>query len=77
MSEELKVDKEKKIVDKIVKQLSKEDPNLYYSDSSIICALVKERIDQKLGMSHNEYLEVKDLTVKDILIRLSYHSNCC
>ncbi len=77
MKEELKVDKEKKIIDKIVNQLASEDPNLYYSDSSIISALVKERIDQKVGVSHTEYLELKDLTVKDILIRLSYHSNCC
>lgn len=77
MSEELKVDKEKKIIDKIVKQLSQEDPNLYYSNSSIICALVEERINQKVGINHNEYLELKDLTAKDILIRLSYHSNCC
>ena len=77
MKEELKVDKEKKIIEKIVNLLAKEDPELYYTDSAVICALVKEKIENKDGINHEEYLEVKGLSVKDILIRLSYHSNCC
>lgn len=74
--EDLLNERRKKIIDRIVRELSKANINLYYSDSSFISALVRDEIHKGV-LSQDEFEVVKDLSVKDILVLLSYHSNCC
>jgi hypothetical protein len=73
----LKVEEEKRIIDKLLALLSQEDPNLYYTDSHSVAVLVFDKIMKREGISYQEYELVKDLSVNDVLIRMSYHTNCC
>ncbi len=76
--EELITDKRKKIVAMIINKLSQEDPNLYYIDSSAIANLVVSKIKKEQGLLSKSELElVKDLNHRDIVILMSYNSNCC
>lgn len=66
----------KLIIDKVVSQLSKTNPDLYYVDSSTISHLIKEYIEGG-NLNQSDYEIVKDLSPKDISIITSYASNCC
>jgi adenylate kinase len=76
--EKLKSDQQKDIINKLVNLLSKESPDLYYTDSSTIAALVHDKIKTgEGGLTHEQKELVKNLSSDDILILLSYKSNCC
>jgi hypothetical protein len=76
MKEELLIDQKKKVIDKIILELSKSDPELYYTDSISVAAIVKEYIqDKNLDRSHYEM--VKDMSAHDIQMAMSFNSNCC
>ncbi|MCO4793530.1 MAG: hypothetical protein KC493_07455 [Bacteriovoracaceae bacterium] len=66
----------KQILDKIVGELSKSDPNLYYVNSNSISHLIKEYIQER-KLKEEDYERVKDLSPSDILILMSYKSSCC
>lgn len=76
MKEQLKVDQQKFIINKLIAELSKSDPNLYYIDSHTIATLVYEKISSG-DLSKQEEEIVVELKVKDILILMSYNSKCC
>lgn len=75
--EKLKVDQQKEVINSIVNELSKESPDLYYTDSSTISSLVYERIQGDNSLSREKLELVDSLSADDILILLSYKSNCC
>jgi len=75
-TEELKTEKQKKIISEIIAELSKENMDLYYTDSSTIANLVIEKIQNK-EISTEKFDLVKDLKTHDVLILMSYNSNCC
>ncbi|MAX66900.1 MAG: hypothetical protein QF441_07970 [Bacteriovoracaceae bacterium] len=78
MSEDLKVNQQKKIINNLVEKLAQESTELYYTDSMTICNLVVEKIQApKNNLTKTEYDLVKNLTRNDIQILLSYNSNCC
>lgn len=76
MEEELVVDKQKKAISKVIQKLAGQDPNLYYTDSSTIATLVlQDENHTELNREEKELLQ--KLSVKDVLILMSYNSNCC
>jgi hypothetical protein len=76
IEEELVVDKQKKAISKVIQKLAGQDPNLYYTDSSTIASLVLQGENQtELNREEKELLQ--KLSVKDVLILMSYNSNCC
>lgn len=75
--EKLKVDQQKEVINSIVNELSKESPDLYYTDSSTISSLVYERIQGDNSLSREKLELVDSLSADDVLILLSYKSNCC
>ena len=74
--EELIVDKQKKIINKIVTELGSSEVDLYYTDSSTIANLIVEKIKEH-KLPRHELDIVKDLNYQDVLILMSYNSNCC
>lgn len=74
--EKLEIEKQKIIIDKIVRELTKEDIDLYYTDSSTVSHLVYEKINNNF-LNKTDYEFVKELSANDILILMSYNSNCC
>ena len=74
--EDLIVEKRKEIISEVINKLSHDRPDLYYADSSLISLLVREKIHSGI-LSTERFDLVKELSVDDILILLSYHSNCC
>lgn len=76
MKEELLNDQKKKIIDKIILELSHTDPQLYYTESISVAAIVKEYIDEK-KLNRSEYEIVKGMSARDIQIVMSFSTNCC
>lgn len=74
--EELLITEQKKIIQNVVSELSTTDPSLYYVDSSSISQIIHEHIHEG-KLQHNDFEKVKDLRPGDILILLSYKTNCC
>lgn len=74
--EQLEAEQKKKIINQLVSELANENIDLYYTDSSTIATLVKEKIHSgKLNRSDLELVE--NLSTEDILVLMSFHSNCC
>ncbi len=76
MKEELLSDQKKKVIDKIISELSQSDPQLYYTDSSSVASIVKDYIDDK-KLERGHYEMVKDMSAHDIQMLMSFKSNCC
>lgn len=68
--------KKKEIIQSIINDLSKSDPDLYYTDTMTIAAFVEEYINDK-KLIQSEYDLVKNLSRDDIQVLMSYNSNCC
>jgi hypothetical protein len=75
--EELKIYLQKKIIDRIVSELYKEDPNLYYAATIEISRYVTNKIGQDGYLSHEEFIIVENLKPTDVQNLLSYASSCC
>ena len=75
--EKLKSTEQKEIIQKCIGELSKEDPNLYYTDSSTIATLVHDMIHNSDTLNREKKDLVSDLSADDILILMSYKTNCC
>ena len=75
--EKLKATEQKEIINLLINELSKEDPNLYYTDSSTIATLVHDMIHNSETLNRQKKELVESLSSDDILILMSYKSNCC
>jgi hypothetical protein len=69
-------DDRKSIVQSIIDELSQSDPNLYYTNTSIIAQMVYQQIQDK-KINRHDFEKMKDLSAADILILISYKSSCC
>ena len=67
---DLDVEKQKKIIFKLVEKLSLSDPDLYYRSTSEIALIVKNLIDSREHLLDIERELVSDLTSRDIELRL-------
>lgn len=74
--EKLDTELKKQIIQDIINSLNKADPNLYYTDTMTVAALIVEYI-QEQKLKKNEFELVKDLSRNDVQVLMSYNSNCC
>ena len=74
--EELKSQQQKDIINEILKDLSHQQIDLYYTDSNTIAHMIETYIKEG-KLNRHKFEIVKDLNKKDILILMSYNSSCC
>lgn len=75
--EQLKVNLQRKVIDKIVEDLFSEFPELYYTATVDIARLVEDKIKSPNYLSKTDLELVEDLSVLDIQNSLGYASSCC
>lgn len=63
---------QKEIINELVMLLSQDDPSLYYVDSDFIARLVYDYIHKENRLNAHKKDKVKELSVDDIRIKLSY-----
>lgn len=77
MLEEKRVDlaseKRKKLIERLLQELSRSNPDLYYQPTSEIALQIEKHIDSDAGLSHEEKLLLEPLTHRDIEVLLSLH----
>lgn len=76
LKRELKIEKQKQIIDKIITKLSK-DESLYYLSTMDICFEVHKIIQSGKELSHSDFELVENLSSQDIQTLISYNSSCC
>jgi hypothetical protein len=74
--EVLEINLKKKVVQDIINHLSKDFPDLYYTDTMSIASMVIEYIKSK-KLNKDQYELVKSLSRHDVQTLMSYNSNCC
>lgn len=72
--EKLAIDKKKEIINRIVQELSKTQPDLYYTDTSTVASIVKDYIHDK-KLPNDQFELVKDMDFRDIAILMSFTSD--
>lgn len=72
--EKLIVDQKRDIINSIVEELTKTQPDLYYTDTSTIASIVKDYIHEN-KLPKEKYELVKDMDFRDIGILMSFTSD--
>lgn len=72
--EKLIVDQKKKIITKIVEELTKTNPDLYYTDTSTVAGHVVDFVQDK-KLKQEEFELLKDMDFRDIAILMSFTSD--
>lgn len=75
--EKLESNIKKEIINEIIKELSKINIDLYYTDSITIANLIYEEIQQGSLLSKQKKDIVKSLKPDDIHILISFKTSCC
>lgn len=75
--EEILVDKQKKIIDRVVQKVFAKDESMYYETTMNLCQAVFEVLEseRKTGATENE--AAFGLKPKDIHSLISYKTPCC
>lgn len=72
--EKLIINQKKDIINSIVEDLKKTQPDLYYTDTSTIASIVRDYIHAN-KLSKEKYELVKDMDFRDIGILMSFTSD--
>lgn len=72
--EELKSDKKKKAIDKLVSQLAKDATDIYYMPTAEVAEKILGIVQSRKGISSEDYELLKDLDTRDIQIIMSIHT---
>jgi hypothetical protein len=75
--EELLVDKQKKIIDRVVQKIFATDESMYYETTMNLCQAVFEDIQKGRAQGIVEYEAAFNLKPKDIQDLISYKTPCC
>lgn len=70
---ELDAEKRRQLLDRLVTELGRTDPDLYYRTTSEIALALKRRIDAGEGLNGPERELLDGLSVEDIKFILSLH----
>ncbi|MEM7461669.1 MAG: hypothetical protein AAF362_03215 [Pseudomonadota bacterium] len=70
---DLDAEKRKKLIARIVKELSRENIDLYYQSTSAIARLVKQHVDSGSNLSADDKSLLETLDQRDIEVLLSLH----
>ena len=71
--EDLISEKRKKLLQRLVEELSREDTDLYYKPTAEIAFIIKSYIDDKTKLSVEERKLLEPLSQHDIQVVLSLH----
>lgn len=71
--EKLIIDQKKKILSNIVLELTKTQPDLYYTDTSTIASIIVDHIHEK-KLNQKDFDLVKDMSFRDVAILMSFTS---
>ena len=66
--------KQKKLLERLVGELSKTSPDLYYQSTSQIARQIRQYIDNGAGLNQDERELIRALGQRDIEVLLSLHS---
>lgn len=66
--------KQKKLLERLVGELSKTSPDLYYQSTSQIARQIRQYIDNGAGLNQDERELITPLGQRDIEVLLSLHS---
>ena len=70
---DLDAEKRKKLIERLVKELSRENVDLYYQSTSAIARLIKQHIDAGANLTADEKSLLDTLSQRDIEVLLSLH----
>ncbi|MEM8792875.1 MAG: hypothetical protein AAGE80_14740 [Pseudomonadota bacterium] len=70
---DLDSEKQKKLLERLIAELSKSNPDLYYQPTVQIARLVKEHIDEGADLSVEDRALFEGLSQRDIQVLLSLH----
>lgn len=70
---DLDSEKQKRLLHRLVEELSAAEPDLYYRPTSEIAAVLKKHIDTDSGLHTEEKKLLEKLTQRDIQVVLSLH----
>ena len=74
MNDTTEHDKKRKVLTKIIKDLTQDNIDMYYNSTSDTSNLIKDYIDKKKNLSKDELELVQDMSARDISILLSINS---
>ena len=66
-------ERQKKLLQKLVEEMSRERPDLYYQATSAIAVQIKAHIDNGGGLSTEDRVLMQRLNARDIEVLLSLH----
>lgn len=70
---DLKSTHQKEVIQEIVEELNKSNPEFYYRSTSEVAAEIKKYIHESHRLNHIQHELLKDLSRRDIQILLSLH----
>ena len=74
MNDTTEQEKRRKVLTKIIKDLTEDNIDMYYNSTSDTSNLIKDYIDKKKNLSKDELDLVQDMSQRDISLLLSINS---
>lgn len=71
--QDLDAEKQKALLERMVAELSRENPDLYYRSTSDIAQEIRRHVDEGAQLNADERALLAPLTPKDIQVILSLH----
>ncbi|EEE44031.1 hypothetical protein [Roseibium alexandrii] len=70
---DLDAEKRKKLITRLLEDLSRSNPDLYYQPTSQIALQIKQQVDEGTNLSNEDRALLSPLTLRDIEVLLSLH----
>jgi len=74
MNDKTEQEKRRKVLTKIIKDLTEDNIDMYYNSTSDTSNLIKDYIEKKKNLSKDELDLVQDMSARDISLLLSINS---
>ncbi len=70
---DLDAEKRKKLITRLLGDLSRSNPDLYYQPTSQIALQIKQQVDQGTNLNNDDRALLSPLSLRDIEVLLSLH----
>jgi hypothetical protein len=70
---DLDAEKRKKLITRLLEDLSRSNPDLYYQPTSQIALQIKQQVDEGTNLNNDDRALLSPLTLRDIGVLLSLH----
>ncbi|MEM6849288.1 MAG: hypothetical protein AAF580_14670 [Pseudomonadota bacterium] len=70
---DLDAEKQKRVLQRMVNDLTRESADIYYQPTSEIARIIKSQVDAAEGLNADEVNLLRNLTQRDIEVLLSLH----